>query len=86
MYNLGPKLDGQTVEAGTNLLITGPPLSGKRQLALDILKQGFEDDEGGIVISTKDSGDRIVEEYTRTGTSLDNVPLDIRESGRQTRL
>ncbi|WP_332898558.1 RAD55 family ATPase [Haladaptatus sp. CMSO5] len=77
MYNLGPKLDGQSIAAGSNLLITGPPLSGKRQLALDILKQGFEDGEGGIVISTKDSGDRIVEEYTRTGDSLDNVPLGI---------
>ncbi|WP_338728052.1 ATPase domain-containing protein [Haladaptatus sp. DJG-WS-42] len=77
MYNLGPKLNGQTIEAGSNLLITGPPLSGKRQLALNILKQGFEDDEGGIVISTKDSGDRIIEEYTRTGWSLDNVPLGI---------
>ncbi|PSP48930.1 recombinase RecA, partial [Halobacteriales archaeon QH_3_68_24] len=28
MYDLGPELDDATVTPGTNVLVTGPPLSG----------------------------------------------------------
>lgn len=77
MYNLGPRLNEQTVEPGSNLLITGPPLSGKRQLALDILKQGIEDGDGAIVVSTKDSGDRIMSEFEASYGPIGNAPLGI---------
>ncbi|MFC6732198.1 MULTISPECIES: recombinase RecA [unclassified Haladaptatus] len=77
MYNLGPRLDGHSVNPGSNILITGPPLSGKRQLALNILSQGIEDEEGAIVVSTKESGERIKQEYEATHGPVGDRPLGI---------
>jgi KaiC/GvpD/RAD55 family RecA-like ATPase len=62
MYELAPALDA-TVEPGTNLLVSGPPLTGKRALALDLLAQGTERGEGAIVVTTKDSADRVLGQY-----------------------
>ncbi|WP_396612713.1 RAD55 family ATPase [Haloferax sp. S1W] len=64
MYDLGPDLDAE-VEPGTNLLISGPPLTGKRALALDILAAGTERGEGSIIVTTKDGADRILNDYAK---------------------
>jgi KaiC/GvpD/RAD55 family RecA-like ATPase len=62
MYDLGPVLDAR-VDSGTNLLLTGPPLSGKRSLAMDVLAEGSKAGEGAIIVTTKDSGERVLENY-----------------------
>jgi KaiC/GvpD/RAD55 family RecA-like ATPase len=62
MYELAPALDA-TVEPGTNVLVSGPPLTGKRALALDLLAQGTERGEGTIVVTTKDSAERVLDQY-----------------------
>ena len=62
MYDLAPALDAE-VESGTNLLLSGPPLTGKRSLALEILATGTADGDGAIVVTTKDDADRILESY-----------------------
>ncbi|AFK19209.1 recombinase RecA [Haloferax mediterranei ATCC 33500] len=62
MYNLGADLDVE-VEPGTNLLISGPPLTGKRSLALDILEEGTRTGEGAIIVTTKDGADRILKDF-----------------------
>ncbi|SEK70911.1 RAD55 family ATPase [Haloferax larsenii] len=64
MYDLGPDLDAE-VEPGTNLLISGPPLTGKRALALDILAAGTENGEGAVIVTTKDGADRVLNDYTK---------------------
>ena len=64
MYDLNPHLDVE-VEPGTNLLLTGPPLTGKRSLALDILADGTRNGDGAIVVTTKDSADRILKDYRK---------------------
>ncbi len=64
MYNLGSEF-GSTVGPGTNILVTGPPLSGKRSVSLDILAEGTRSGEGAIVVTTKDSGRRVFDEYAR---------------------
>lgn len=67
MYDLHPHLDAE-VEPGTNILLTGPPLAGKRALCLDLLASGTENGEGSIIVTTKDSGDRMLEQFAeRTG-------------------
>lgn len=62
MYDLGLELSRE-VEAGSNLLVCGPPLTGKRSLGLEVLATGTRRGEGAIVVSTKDGADRILEEY-----------------------
>jgi KaiC/GvpD/RAD55 family RecA-like ATPase len=67
MYDLAPALD-RSVAPGTNLLLAGPPLTGKRSLALDLLAAGSERNEGAIVVTTKDSAERVLDQY---GTRVD---------------
>jgi KaiC/GvpD/RAD55 family RecA-like ATPase len=62
MYDLDPVFDVE-VDPGTNILLSGPPLSGKRSLAMQILAAGTANGEGAIVVSTKDDADRTLESY-----------------------
>lgn len=62
MYDLTPHLDVE-VEPGTNLLLTGPPLSGKRSLMIDVLAGGTDSGEGALVVTTKDSAERVLRNY-----------------------
>ena len=92
MYELTPHFDAE-VEPGTNILLTGPPLSGKRSIMMDVLGAGTERDEGAIVVTTKDSADRILRDYEKR-ISYEGKPVavvdcvtrqqggDIRESDR----
>jgi KaiC/GvpD/RAD55 family RecA-like ATPase len=61
MYDLGPPLDAG-VEEGTNLLLSGPALTGKKSLAFDVLGRGVENGEGAIVVSNTDGAERVFEE------------------------
>ncbi len=63
MYDVGP-LESE-IEPGSNVLVSGPSMSGKRDLALDVLAEGTDDDEGAIFVTTKDGADRILELYER---------------------
>ena len=63
MYDLGPHFDAATIDPGTSILISGPPLTGKRKLALDILAHGASDGEGTIIVTTRDSSDRVLTDY-----------------------
>jgi len=60
MYDLGPPLDVE-VEPGSNLLLSGPALTGKKQLAFDMLATGVRNDEGAIVVSNTDGAKRVFE-------------------------
>ena len=63
MYELAAEFPETSVDPGTNLLVSGPPLSGKRRLALAILAHGTRRGEGAIVVTTKDNASRILSEY-----------------------
>jgi KaiC/GvpD/RAD55 family RecA-like ATPase len=64
MYDLSPALDGE-VQPGTNILLAGPPLTGKRALGFDILAAGVNRGEGGTVVSTKDNAQRVLQDLER---------------------
>jgi KaiC/GvpD/RAD55 family RecA-like ATPase len=66
MYELGAAFSGVDVEPGTNLLIEGPPMSGKRELGFQILAEGVKDGEGAIVVTTKDGADRVLKDFAET--------------------
>ena len=63
MYGLGDTFSGTQVEAGTNLLIAGPPMTGKRALAFDVLADGSRRGDGAVVVTTKDSGEKALGEF-----------------------
>jgi KaiC/GvpD/RAD55 family RecA-like ATPase len=75
MYDLSPVLDA-TVDPGTNLLVSGPPLTGKRTLALDSLADGVDDGEGAIVVTTKDSAERVLEDFS-SRTPYEDRPVAV---------
>ncbi|NHN40040.1 recombinase RecA [Halorubellus sp. JP-L1] len=63
MYELPDELSDASLQAGTNLLIAGPPLTGKRDIAFEILATGSRAGEGSIVVTTKDDAEKVLEEY-----------------------
>lgn len=65
-YNLNEVLPPELlddVEPGTNLLVSGPAMSGKRELLLRILARGARDDEGAVVVTARDPGEEVIEDY-----------------------
>ncbi|MFC7096431.1 RAD55 family ATPase [Halobaculum marinum] len=56
---------GTEIDPGSNVLVTGPPLSGKRELALDVLAEGTRNGEGSIMVTTKDSADRLLSQFEK---------------------
>jgi len=63
MYDLGSEFANASVDPGTNILISGPPLTGKRRLAMDILAHGADQEEGSVIVTTRDSADRVRADY-----------------------
>jgi KaiC/GvpD/RAD55 family RecA-like ATPase len=75
MYDLSPVLDAE-VDTGTSLLVSGPPLTGKRALALDVLADGTRRGEGAIAVSTKDGAERVLGDY-RDRVDIDGRPVTV---------
>jgi len=64
MYELGSEFQHATLTPGSNILIAGPPLSGVRKLALGALATGANNGEGSVIITTRDSSDRVLADFT----------------------
>jgi KaiC/GvpD/RAD55 family RecA-like ATPase len=77
MYELGAVCPGAEVEPGTNLLVTGPPMTGKRTLALQILAHGSRRGDGTIVVTTKDGGEDLREDLGEMLGRDEGGPLGI---------
>jgi len=63
MYELGGAFPDVEVDAGTNVLIEGPPMSGKRELGFEILAEGARNGEGSIFVTTKDNADTVAGDF-----------------------
>ena len=66
MYDLDAILSPDLVSEvppGSNLLLSGPSLSGKREIMLEMLAHGATDGEGGVLVTTNDPASDILEEY-----------------------
>lgn len=88
MYDLRPQF-AEEVEPGTNLFFSGPPLTGKRQLMMDLLAAGTERGDGAIVVTTKDGADRVLKDYAKR-TPYEGKPVAVvdcvtRQQGGKTR-
>ncbi|AFO58814.1 MULTISPECIES: hypothetical protein [Natrinema] len=63
MYDLADVLPDAELEPGTNVLVAGPPLTGKRRIAFEILGSGANRGDGSIVVTTKDSADKVLKSF-----------------------
>ncbi len=77
MYDLADVLPDAEVDPGTNVLITGPPLTGKREIALKILASGARRGDGSIIVTTKDSAEKVLNNFTKTADQSDPVDIGI---------
>lgn len=77
MYELSDVLADAAVDPGTNLLLAGPPMTGKRRLGLQMLAQGTAAGEGAIVVTTKDGAGQLLEEYGELVGDLDGAAVGV---------
>jgi KaiC/GvpD/RAD55 family RecA-like ATPase len=79
MYDLSSVLDVadlESVRPGTNLLISGPAMTGKQDLAYDFLADGVSRGEGAVVVSTGDRAETIIEDFSNR-TTIEEYNLGI---------
>lgn len=65
-YDTSGVLPGALVggfDDGTNLLVSGPAMSGKRTVLLELLARGEADGEGSVLLTSSDPGEEIVADY-----------------------
>lgn len=81
MYTLAGALSDVTVAAGSNILVLGPAMSGKKAFAYEVLADGADDGEGAIIVTMSDGAERVESEFANylNGTP-DSVPLAIVDS------
>lgn len=77
MYNIDDVLSDTELSPGSNILISGPPMTGKQALAFDILAQGTRNGEGAIVVSTKDSARKVLDQYEQLVDGFDTAPIGV---------
>lgn len=61
MYAVGDTLPAEQLDAGA-LLVSGPAMTGKYELILDLLIAGFEHDEGALIVTTNRGATTILED------------------------
>ncbi|MBX0285716.1 hypothetical protein EGH22_05225 [Halomicroarcula sp. F28] len=77
MFRVGSLLPVEGVPPGSTLLIVGPPMTGKRTLAMELLAAGF-DDEAAAVVSTDSSAAEIRTAIAQYAESpADQLPLGV---------
>ncbi|MGB9963400.1 hypothetical protein [Halobacterium sp. CBA1126] len=48
---------------GTNLLLSGPAMSGKRELLLSLLARGERDGDGSVIVTARDPAEEVAADY-----------------------
>jgi len=89
-YDLGPELEHAAVDSGTNILVSGPPLTGKRRLVLQALAYGAAEGQGIIIVTTRDSAERMLADFESVVDKPEAVDIGIvdcvsQHQGRSTR-
>ncbi|NHN48537.1 recombinase RecA [Halostella sp. JP-L12] len=87
MYTVDADFPVDSIPPGTNLLVTGPPMTGKYDLLIRLLAEGFRHGDGAVVVTTKEGPDRVHAHVTdRAGVDsvaeLGVVDCTGREGGR----
>ncbi|MEA1863925.1 MAG: recombinase RecA [Euryarchaeota archaeon] len=72
-YNLGiPKLDDLIgeIRGGTNIMMIGPPMSGKEDLINIIAYRGLVDRDAAVIVSTREPGNNVLEWFERRNLNI----------------
>jgi KaiC/GvpD/RAD55 family RecA-like ATPase len=80
MYNLSRVLETEAVSEirpGTSVLIAGPAMTGKENLAMEILADGSRQGEGALVVTTSDDADSVVADYRERVSGASNLQFGV---------
>jgi len=80
MYDLSDVIEFDAlaeVRPGTSLLISGPAMSGKDQLALDVLQDSVREGQGAVVVTTNDPASTIIDDFSTSVPELDDSQLGV---------
>ncbi len=77
MYELSDTLGPSRVRPGTNLLVTGSPMGGKRRVGLDVLAAGTERGEGSIVVTTTGGAGQVLSRYGELTELTEETPIGV---------
>ncbi|WP_445474867.1 RAD55 family ATPase [Methanococcoides methylutens] len=65
------------VKEGTNLMLIGPPMSGKDDLVNTIIRNGLRDGDSSIIVSTRETGERVLDWFSNNGLDVDASNLGV---------
>lgn len=88
-YDISGTLPDGTLDAippGTNVLLSGPAMSGKRELAIRLLAAGHEQGDGILCVTTSDTAASVVDDLETQIPTVDRDRIgiiDCMESGSQ---
>jgi KaiC/GvpD/RAD55 family RecA-like ATPase len=80
MYDLSSVLDFDAlrdVRPGSNILVSGPAMSGKERLAYELLADGARNGDGAVVVSTSDGAGTIVNDFRELVPELEESQLGV---------
>ncbi|WP_136717739.1 RAD55 family ATPase [Halorientalis salina] len=80
MYDLSNVLETEAVSEirpGTSVLIAGPAMTGKENLAMEILADGSRQGEGALVVTTGSDADTVVEDYQERVSGSNNIQFGV---------
>ncbi len=77
MYELPETVGDSPLRPGTNLLVTGSPMSGKRSVGLDVLAAGTDRGEGAIVVTTTDGAGQVLSRYGDRTALSEETPIGV---------
>ncbi|MEL4305665.1 RAD55 family ATPase [Methanococcoides sp. LMO-2] len=65
------------VKEGTNLMLIGPPMSGKDDLVNAIIYNGLNEGDSSIIVSTRETGERVLDWFSDNGLEVDSSNLGV---------
>ncbi|NHN43349.1 hypothetical protein G9C85_17165 [Halorubellus sp. JP-L1] len=75
MTDLAPDLDTSTVRDGSNVLIVGPPMTGKRELLYEVLAADRGDDRATAFVTTRKAAETVEREYRDVHPDVDTLAV-----------
>ncbi|MBP2030843.1 KaiC/GvpD/RAD55 family RecA-like ATPase [Methanohalophilus levihalophilus] len=65
------------IKEGTNLMLLGPPMSGKDSIVNNILYTGLDDSNASVLVSTREPGENVLEWFLKHDPDMDTSSLGI---------
>lgn len=79
-YSLGiDKLDGNLkgIRSGSNIMMIGPPMSGKETIINNIVYSGLLANEAAVIVTTREPGENVIEWFTYNNLDIPMERLGI---------